>query len=50
MGWPKFSPTLQIGEVTLEHHSGDLPGTAPTGSMKVGISPAQKVYNEVEGV
>lgn len=52
-GWDltaKFSPTLQIGDIKPEHHIGDLPGTAPTGSVGVGVPPAQKVYYEVEGI
>lgn len=50
MGRLKFSPTLQIGDLKPEHHPGDWPGTAPTGSVQVGIPPAQKVYYEVESV
>lgn len=50
MGWLKFSPTLQIGDINPEHHAGDLPGTAPTSSVEVGIPPVQKVYYEAEGI
>jgi len=50
MVWLKFSPTLQIRDINPEHHIGDLPGTAPTGSVEVGIPPVQKVCYEVQGV
>lgn len=48
MGRLKFFPTLQIGDLKPEHHTGDLPGTGPTGSVQMGIPHAQKVYYEVE--
>lgn len=48
--WAGLNFPLLCKNINPKHHTGDLPGTAPTGSVDVGIPPAQKVYYEVEGI